>query len=305
MRFGSIWLDFTRLDVLRELVPLIYEHIRASPHRVRDGVFTPDERDSAEQTRGYLLGRVVEKSGREAFETLMAFSAELPDQWSRDRMLVLARRRAAEDAERGPWSAADVATFAREAEVAPRSARDLFELALSRLDDLRLDLEEGDASEAHILKHEDQETKLRIWFANRLRQASRGRYSVASEEELADATRPDLRIDAPAINARVPIELKIADRPHWSYPKFVERLRNQLVGQYMRDAGSRYGIYLLVRRGEKRWTDPETGRMLSFRELVERLQSDAQAILEERPDLEDITVVGIDLTRRHLPRRAE
>ena len=136
-------------------------------------------------------------------------------------MVVLAHRRAAEDAEQEAWLASNVLSFAAQAEKDPRSARDLFDLVCNRLDDLKLDLEEGDASEARILRRIDQETELRTWFANRLRRAARGRYSLPPEEELADATRPDLRIHASAVDAPVPIELKIADK--WSYAELVER----------------------------------------------------------------------------------
>lgn len=240
--------------------------------------------------------------GREAFDTLMAFSQELPNKWSQDRMIVLGHRRAAEDAEQDPWVASNVSNFANEAEKDPRSGRDLFELAWNRLDDLKLDLEEGDASEAATVIRVNLETELRNWFANRLRQASRGRYSVPPEEELADATRPDLRIHAPAIDAPVAIELKIADK--WAYSQLVERLRNQLFAQYLRDRRSEFGIFLLVWRGEKKgWKHSETGKLLSFSELIEHLQGQAQAILKERYDLEDIRVVGIDLTRRRTVKR--
>ncbi|MGH8545875.1 MAG: hypothetical protein ACREX3_20060, partial [Gammaproteobacteria bacterium] len=187
IRFGTIWHDFERLEVLREVLPLTYRHVRIEDDSVHAGAYSPNARDNAERTRGYLLSRVAQTPGREAFEALMSFSQELPDRWSRDRMLVLARRRAAEDTEQHAWAASDVSKFAKEAEKEPRSARDLFDLACNRLDDLKLDLEEGDASEAAILKGVDQETELRTWFANRLRQAARGRYSVPPEEELADA----------------------------------------------------------------------------------------------------------------------
>jgi hypothetical protein len=302
IRFGSIWSNFERLEILRELVPLVYRHVRIEDDNAHVGTYSPNARDNAEAARGYLLSRVAQMPGRRAFKTLIAFSQELPNQWSRDRMIVLARRRAAEDAEQDAWVASDVTNFANEAEKDPRSGRDLFELTLNRLDDLKLDLEEGDASEAAILTRVDRETELRNWFASRLRQASRGRYSVPPEEELADAKRPDLRIHAPAVDAPVAIELKIADK--WKCPQLAERLRNQLIGQYLRDTRSRFGIFLLVRHGTKQgcWR-PETGKPLSFSQLIEQLQAEAQAILKERYDLEDVRVVGIDLTRRHAPKR--
>ena len=212
-------------------------------------------------------------------------------------MVILAHRRAAEDAEPEAWLASDVLSFTEQAEREPRSARALFDLICSRLDDLKLDVEEGDASEARILKRVDQETDLRTWFASRLRLAARSRYSVPPEEELADATRPDLRIHAPAVDAPVPIELKIAD--NWSYSQLVERLHNQLVGQYLRDARSKFGCFLLVWRGTKtEWREAESGKRFSFGNLLEQLEAQAEAILRDRYDLEGIRIVGIDLTKR-------
>lgn len=93
---------------------------------------------------------------------------------------------------------------------------------------------------------------LRKVIANRLKQASSGQYTTGSEEELADRTRTDVRLHNPAVDARIPIELKIADKSEWTAAKLRERLENQLIGQYLLEA--RYGVFLLVRRGnvEKR-----------------------------------------------------
>jgi hypothetical protein len=129
--------------------------------------------------------------------------------------------------------------------------------------------------------------------------AARGQYSVPPEEELADATRPDLRIHTPAVDAPVPIELKIADK--WSYAELVERLHNQLVGQYLRDTRSRFGVFLLVWQGKKKkWRESEAGKPCSFGNLLERLEAEAEAILRDRYDLEEIRIVGIDLTKRNM-----
>src|SRR4029453_7620245 len=219
VRFGSIWRNFERVEILRQLIPLVFRHVWIEEDNMHEGSYKPDARDDPETTRGYLLRRVRDTPGRTAFDTLVAFSRELPHERSRHRMVVLAHRRAAEDAEQEAWLASDVLSFAEQAEKDPRSARDLFDLACSRLDDLKFDIEEGDESVAQLLRKVDRETELRIWFARELRRAARGRYSVPPEEELADATRPDLRIHAPAVDAPVPIELKIADK--WSYAVLV------------------------------------------------------------------------------------
>jgi hypothetical protein len=166
MRFGSIWRDFERVEILRKLVPLVYRHVRIEEDNVHEGSYEPDVRDHAETTRGYLLRRVCDTPGRAAFETLMAFSQELLHERSRNRMVILAQRRAAEDAEQEAWPVSDVLSFAEQAEREPRTARDLFDLVCSRLDDVKLDIEEGDESISRLLRKVDQETELRTWFAS-------------------------------------------------------------------------------------------------------------------------------------------
>ena len=85
------------------------------------------------------------------------------------------------------------------------------------------------------------------YLPTRLRKSSHSIYTVGSEEELADATRTDIRLNAPQVSAPVPIELKIADK--WTLAQLIERLENQLVRQYMRV--SQYGIFLVVHNGKE------------------------------------------------------
>lgn len=298
LRFGGIRRDFERIEVLRQLVPFIYNHVRIDDDVSHDGVYTPGARDNAETTRGYLLEKVCNTPGKAAFDTLMEFSRILPHEWSRDRMLTLAKRRASADAEQEPWQTADVVSFALEAEKTPHTVRELFEIACNRLDDIKLDLEDGDYSEASILRRAELETEARNWLANRLRTAAHGKYTVSPEEELADSTRPDLRIHAQVIDTPVVIELKLADKESWTITSLRERLRNQLVGQYMRDIRSTYGIFLLIMRKTKRWKTPATNQMISFDVLVELLNSEAKIIMEDLHDLLEIKIIGIDLTKR-------
>lgn len=294
-RFGSKYRDFERIEILIKFVPMIYSHIRIEDDNVHDGVYTPDDRDNAEGMRGYLLGRVCDMPGRQAFETLLEFSRILPQKRSRERMQVIALRRAAADAEFVSWEPPDIIKFALEGEKQPSTHRELFDLVCSRLDDIKYDLEDGDYSISATLQRIDQETELRNWFVKSLRTEARGKYSVSPEEELADAKRPDIRVHVPAIDAPCVVELKISD--NWSYGEHRERLANQLVGQYLRDARSRFGVFLLVRRFKLRW---RSNRMLTFEALVECVQNEADRIVLERSDLDGIKVIGIDLMKRKL-----
>ena len=294
-RFSNIHRDFERLEVLCELVPLVYGCVRIDEDNRYDGCYTPNARDDAESVRGYLLEKVYNIPGPAAYNTLLNFSRVLPHERSRKRMYVLARRRASEDAELEPWQSEDVITFSTEAEKRPRSARELIDLACSRLDDIRLNLEDGRYSQAQLLLDAAiEEPKIRNWFADQLCTLSHGKYSVSSEDEYADATRPDLNIHAPAVDYPIVIELKKAD--NWPVPNLSERLHNQLVGQYMRDAHSQFGIYLIVWQGKwKRKTDEKD---MSFEKLVNLLQAQADTIVSSRYDIEEIRVFGIDLTKR-------
>ena len=101
---------------------------------------------------------------------------------------------------------------------------------------MKLDLEEGDESEASLLQRVENEPELRKVIANRLKFSAAGKYTTGSEEELADATRTDIRLHHPEVDARIPIELKIADARHWSVPILREKLEDQLLEQYLREA---------------------------------------------------------------------
>ena len=232
-RFCHAARDFERVEVLNELLPLIYKFVRVEEDaRHGGGVYTPDTRDDAEETRSYLLGLIVNTPGRQSYDTLMNLANSVSSGYLRDRMDYLAKKRAALDAELEPWPGAAIAEFAVWAEKQPKTEADLFALGLARLDDLKQDIEEGDESDAALLLRVTKEPELRRYFANKLRKSSRSLYTIGSEEELADATQTDIRLNAPQVLAPVPIELKIAD--HWTLAQLIERLKNQLVGQYMR-----------------------------------------------------------------------
>lgn len=297
-RFENIPRDYEKIEVLNELLLLIYQYVRVEDDARHDGVYTPGARDHAERTRSHLLSIVANMPGRQSYDVLINLASSRPSGYFKDRMFYLAREHAAQDAESDPWPGAAVAEFSTLAMKRPRSEADLFDIALSRLDDLKINIEDGDESMAGLLLALSEETEVRVFFASQLRQLSRSFYTVGSEEELADATRTDIRVNAPQVSSPVPIELKIADR--WSLAQLRERMENQLIGQYMRI--SRYGIFLVVHDGRKeghRWRDDKQNRRyLSFSELTETLKKDATVLARKYPVVSGLEVVGIDFTAR-------
>ncbi|WDP89336.1 MAG: hypothetical protein HUN04_06195 [Desulfobacter sp.] len=162
--------------------------------------------------------------------------------------------------------------------------------------DLKDDLEHGDSSIANILKEVTLETDMRKFIGNELREKAFGRYSIPQEEELADAKRPDLRFHGVNFDQPVPVELKLADK--WSGPKLFERLENQLCGDYLRDNRSNRGLFILVYQGAKSTWEMPNGNREYFEGLTIALQKYWTAISTDYPKVDDIEIIGIDLTKR-------
>ena len=209
---------------------------------------------------------------------------------------------AEKEADLGEWNVENVLTFQKSQEYQPSDAGQLFEKTCSRLADLKSELEDGEDSPASTWKLQDQETNLRILIAKWLRDCAKSMYSVHQEEEQADRKKPDIRMYGQCFDAPVPIELKIAD--NWSGAELFERLENQLCNDYLRDYRTCYGVFLLFYRGKKQhWKHPKTNERMDFQELIKTLQIHAIKFIADRNDIESVRVIGIDLTKRAVPKR--
>ena len=167
-----------------------------------------------------------------------------------------------------------------------------------RLTDLKLDLEDGDSSISETLRRITEETEMRKVIGNWCRERSGDRYKLPQEEEMADGKRPDLRFHGVGFDGPVPTELKLAEK--WTGPKLFERLEVQLCGDYLRDQRSRLGIFALVYsgKGKNSWELPSTANAVDFSGLVDALQNHWASIAHRFPKVDDIRVIGIDLTKR-------
>jgi hypothetical protein len=284
---------------LKDLYLLAHEYVRLEDDidRAGGGVYSPGLRDDAQDARGHFLSLLCELPGKEAFVALNEIAGEHPCLQHRPLIAQYAKKKAESDSAGAPWSAAQVRDFNDRLERTPTNHQELFDLAVLRLLDLKADLEHGDSSDAPMLAKEKSETDVRKYIGNWARNCARGRYVIPQEEELADAKRPDLRFHGVGFDAPVPVELKLAD--NWTGPRLFERLENQLCGDYLRDSRSNCGIFLLVYRGEhKSWQLPNALGSVDFDGLVKMLQNHWTAISPRLPNVQRISVIGIDLTKR-------
>jgi hypothetical protein len=299
-RGSNARLAFKKPEYLKSLYLLMHKYIRQREdvNRAGMGVYSPGLRDDAQDARDSLLNLLTEIPGKESFVALNEIAKMHPEEKSRPWISLNATTRAEQDGDIEPWSPAQVQDFHNSLERTPRNHSELAELAILRLLDLKDDLENGDDSIAVTLKRVTKETEIRNFIGNILRDKAQGRYSIPQEEELADAKRPDLRFHGVGFDGPVPVELKLADN-NWSGSKLFERLENQLCGDYLRDNRSSRGIFLLVYRGKKaHWEVPGDSEKVDFSGLITALKNHWQGISPNFANVEDITVIGIDLTKR-------
>lgn len=284
---------------LKLLYLLVHEYIRSQEdiNRAGRGAYSPGLRDNAQDARNSLFNLLNQIPGKESFLALMDIAKVHPEEASRPWILLHAKTKAEQDGDIEPWSPIQVREFHERLERTPSNHRELADLAVLRLLDLKDDLEHGDCSIAGILQNVTQETDMRKYIGRELREKALGRYSIPQEEEFADAKKPDLRFHGTGFDGPVPAELKLAD--NWTGPALFERLENQLCGDYLRDNRSNRGIFLLVYRGEKAgWDVPSSNNRENFAGLTASLQDHWRRISPKFSNVDDITVIGIDLTKR-------
>lgn len=283
--FGSRWSrsesSATALDLatLERLVLLAYRIVRIEEDRDRanKGVYSPDERDDAEEARSAAFKTLVNKPGAATFEAIQRLIDTPGFPIPASRLRALAHDRAAEDAEQAAWAAGEARQFEERFERPPVTGEELQLVALQRLEDLQHDLIHGDFRQGTTLSALPDEPSIQNWLADQLRHVQGMAYSIEREPHVAEEKEPDLRFRAKGSDANVATEIKVAES--WTLPQLEDALVKQLCGQYLRAQGGREGILLLVHQTPrpKGWELPD-GTFLNFEAVVERLRALATAI---------------------------
>jgi len=291
---------FRKAEHLKSLYVLMHHYIRAQEdnNRAGGGVYSPNLRDDAQDARNRLFNLLSEIPGKESYSVIKELAHEHPDLDGRHWMTKQAYKRAEEDGDLEPWTAEQVSAFDIEQIITPATHRQLFDLTVYRLLDLKNWLERGNDSPWKTWKRAAGENEMRTLIAGWLNQQCREQYTTAQEPELANSQRMDIILHNTNVKSPVPIELKLLDKG-WSGPKLCERLRNQLAGDYLREESAGCGVMLLVSQKcgqEKGWIIND--QRVGLSELASVLKSYWRCIAEHYLGVEEIEVIVIDLGQR-------
>lgn len=289
----------TSLDLatLERLVILAYGIVRVEEDHVRanNKVYSPDERDEAQNARSTAFKALVSIPGEATFKAIMRLIDTPNFPIPTSRLRALAYDRASADAEHTPWTADEVVRFERQFERLPITGTELQIVALRRLEDIQHDLIHGDFQQGTTLSALPDEAAVQNWLADRLRHVQGHAYSIEREPHVAEEKEPDIRFRGKASDASVAIEIKVASS--WSLAELETALIKQLCGQYLRSQNGREGILLLVYQvpRPKGWELPD-GTYINFETVVQRLRAMAVNIRNTSPPGPQPEIAVIDVS---------
>lgn len=292
--------SYLKPKALARLIPLVHRYVRKEDDidRSGQGAYSPGPRDHAQRFRSRLLEILGASKEPETDDALRALLDVPTLSASKDWILHLLDGRKYLLVDDAPWQPEDVRVFAKQYRSEPRSDYQLFRLIVRLLADIKSNVEcSENAANRLSVRSGDLERDFRGYLYGELSKLSLKWYSVTQESEVDLGQCPDIRVERVGLNP-LPIEIKLANLKHWSVEKLLERLENQLVGQYLRPAKVRHGIYVLGNTEPKRrWEMPGTGERINFRALVSLIQQRAAALqIERRADVDGIEVIGIDFS---------
>lgn len=285
-----------RATVLSGLVRSAYAFVRREEDQEHEGTYHPDTRDRAETARNFLLSALLETPGPEARQEILALASEPDFAHFPDRLRLLARQRAAADAEFAALTPDAVVALETRFEAPPQDRDGLFAVMMDRLEDLAHDIAHHDFTDRRTLRSITEEAEMQRTLSLRLELKANGAYLITREEEVADRKETDIRFRATITAQKAVAEIKLADNGY-SLADLERALRDQLVGQYLRHVDSKAGCLLLTYRGEKSyWQHPSTGAHIGFQEVVAHLEALAQTLEADASHGIRVSVFGLDLT---------
>ena len=283
-------------ELLLRLARLAYQHVHPSADVKHEGVYSPSPRDHAEEGRGLILKAIVEAKGAEAWAVKVQMTNDPLFAHFRDRLALLAREKAAEEADDVALGESDLVTLDRYGEAPPANRDEMFSLLIDRLEDLEDSLLLDTSPRAAWAGITDEKI-MRQQIARELQLAGRGIYTVDQEAVTADEKETDIRLRVPASGQQATIELKIGEK--WSGRELRDTIKSQLVTKYMAAEICRSGCLLVTISDAKRaWKHPDTDEQMNIDGLRNLLETEAAKVTVEMAGSLRLVINILDLRPR-------
>jgi hypothetical protein len=289
-------------DLLLRLARLAYRHIRPGDDVRHEGAYSPEDRDFAERARGALLTAVLAAPGVPGWKAKLELAADPLFEDLKDRAIVIARERAAEEAEGPAFTEAEVVALDTYGEAPPTTRDSMFAIMRDRLEDID-DLLLQDVSPREAWANIAKEHLMRRELARELRSSANSMYTVDQEAATADEKETDIRLRATRSSQQATIELKIGEKPR-SAAVLRKALKDQLLKKYMAAEDCRAGCLVVTIRSNKTWKHPDSGVRLDLSGLIAMHIEEASRLTVELGGSIRLSARGLDLRPRLKAERA-
>ena len=299
-RRTSFYTDLSALpnDVLKGLISVVYKYVHPNNDDIHEGSFTPTMRDHAGSGRSSLLSALSNKKGAPAYYDMVELAKRKEIGNRAHRFYQIARGMAERDSERPPWKEEEFFDFEKNNNTPIKTGGDLYSLSKIVLEDIKENLQKGDASSKGLLKKlreidRDDEDSVQNWLAEQLIFRSKERYHTHRESEVAEKDRPDIIISATTALVEVAIEVKQADS--WSPNELKKALTKQLSEDYLKPQTRRHGILFMLDNGRRKWKYPGTNKPMFFEDIIRWLKNIANDIDTNSSGHIGVSVFGIKI----------
>jgi hypothetical protein len=279
---------------LERLLRLAYKHVRPEADAGREGVYTPDTRDHAENARNAILGALLARPGPDAYQAFCRVADDPVVASRAARFRELARGMAERDAELPAWTPKEVVNFERERTAPVKTGGDLLRLVEAILKDIQFQFTKGDASSRRVLQRAEDEDEVQNWLVEQLNLRARDRFRAFREAEVAQGDKPDIIVVSTSAPREVAIEVKHGKR--WTVRQLHSALCNQLAEDYLKPDARRHGILVITHHRARQWRDTETNEPMTFLGLIERLSTTAATLIHNAVGAIEVKCMGIDAT---------
>jgi hypothetical protein len=279
---------------LERILRLVYMHIRPEADTYREGSYTPDTRDHAENARNSILGALLERAGPDAYQAFHRVADDPVVALRAARFHELGRGMADRDAELPAWTPKEVLNFERERTAPVKTGGDLLRLIEAILKDIQFQFMRGDASSRRVLQRAEDEDEVQNWLVEQLNLRARDRFRAFREAEVAQGDKPDVIVVSTSASCEVAIEVKHGKR--WTVRHLDAALRIQLAEDYLKPETRRHGILVITHHRARQWRDTETNELMTFPRLIERLSGTATTLVHNAVGAIEVICMGIDAT---------